>query len=356
MRYIGNKTRLLSFLLRTLRRLDIEPGVAHDAFAGTAAVGRALKRRGWAVASSDIMTYSYVFQQAYVVAPKPNGLASLAAVEPALRGRTRSLAAVGAYLAREAESEPGFITTQYSPVGGRMYFTEENARRIDAARTTLGRWRAGGHICDAAFFILLAGLIEGADRIANTAGVYAAWMKRWQVNTRRPLQIIPARPARGAATATAECDDAAAVARRLGAVDLLYIDPPYNTRQYSTYYHIPEIIARGWWGAPLVLRGKTGLLPKTVLRSNWCSARRGPTALRELLAATGARHVLVSYNSDGILRDATIRAALASAAVDGQVRRFTRRYRRYRADSDREGRRYRDDRLQEWLYYARLRE
>ena len=68
MRYIGNKTRLLPFILSRLRRLGIGPGRAHDAFAGTAAVGRALKGAGWRVLSSDLMTYSYVFQRAYVVA------------------------------------------------------------------------------------------------------------------------------------------------------------------------------------------------------------------------------------------------------------------------------------------------
>jgi len=79
MRYIGNKTRLLPFLERTLRRLGIEPGSAHDAFAGTASVGRALKAAGWRVASSDIMTYSYVFQRAYVVAQRSPSFAALRA-------------------------------------------------------------------------------------------------------------------------------------------------------------------------------------------------------------------------------------------------------------------------------------
>lgn len=363
MRYIGNKRRQLPFLLRALRELDIEPGTVHDAFAGTAVVGRALRARGWRVATSDLMTYSYVFQQAYVVAAHPSDFRHLAAAEPAVAPllaaaaarRRDPLRALGVYLASGLAPEEGFIARHYAPGGGRMYFTDENARRIDAARATLERWRTAGALGDEMYYILLAALIEGADRVANTAGVYAAWMKRWQVNTARPLRILPAPVARGGAPAMAFCDDAAAVARRLGPVDLMYVDPPYNTRQYSAYYHVPEIIARGWFGEPYQLRGKTGLLPKTFLRSAWCSARKAPHALRELLAATGARHVLVSYNSDGILRDQALHAALARAAIDGRVRRFTRRSRRYRADADRAGRRYRSDRLEDWLYYARVR-
>src|SRR5688572_520806 len=82
MRYIGNKTRLLPFILRKLRQLGIQPGTAHDAFAGTAAVGRALKGAGWRVASSDLMSYSYVFQHAYVVASDPPSFAELVRREP----------------------------------------------------------------------------------------------------------------------------------------------------------------------------------------------------------------------------------------------------------------------------------
>jgi len=68
MRYIGNKTRLLPFILRTLKRSGIGVGSVHDAFAGTASVSRALKEKGWRVHSSDLLMSSYVFQRAYVVA------------------------------------------------------------------------------------------------------------------------------------------------------------------------------------------------------------------------------------------------------------------------------------------------
>jgi adenine-specific DNA-methyltransferase len=135
----------------------------------------------------------------------------------------------------------------------------------------------------------------------------------------------------------------------------LYVDPPYNTRQYAGYYHVPELIARGWFEDEVKLRGKTGLIADAEQRSAWCSRRDAPNALRSLLAATGARHVLVSYNSEGVIGDKDLRAILADAAIDGRVKRFTRRYKRYRADSDREGRRYKGDEVRELLYYARLR-
>ena len=362
MRYIGNKTRLLPFVLGTIRRLAIEPGIAHDAFAGTAAVGRALKGAGWSVVSSDIMTYSYVFQRAYVVASGATGLRRLKAAESAIRsaalasgdGAMGELTAVGAFLATGVEPSDGFITRHFAPAGGRMYFTDDNARRIDAARHALHRWRTAGLLDDDAYYLLLAAVIEGADRVANTAGVYAAYIKKWQPNALRPVSIVPESPLPGVGS-SANLADAVDVARRIGEIDLLYLDPPYNSRQYSGYYHVPEILARGWFDEPIALRGKTGLPSAVAQRSEWCTRVGAPRALRELLAATGARHVLVSYNSEGVIPDRELRAILADAAVDGRVRRFTRRYRRYRADSDHAKRRYRGDTVRELLYYARLR-
>jgi adenine-specific DNA-methyltransferase len=367
MRYIGNKTRLLGFITAAIDRLGIESGTAHDAFAGTSAVGRALKGRGWRVASSDLMTYSYVFQRAYVVAQREPSIRELRAADPDLRAALRSrrfraraaarddspLGLVAEYLEKWLEPQAGFFTSHFA--GERMYFTRENAQRIDAIRTTLHRWRSAGLIGDDAYYLLLAALIEGADRVANTAGVYAAYIKSWQPNALRPLRLEPIHPMKGAAGSSAHCADALEVARGLGPVDLLYVDPPYNSRQYPGYYHVPELIARGWSEKVPPLRGKTGLLPADGQRSAWCSARRVRQALGELLEASGARHVLISYNSEGLLAESALKETVRAASVDGRVTCFRKTYRRYRADSDRVGRRYRADGLRELLVYARLR-
>lgn len=340
MRYIGNKTKLLPFLTRTIAKLGLSPGVAHDAFAGTAAVGRALKATGWRVYSSDLMTYSYVMQRAYVVA---------SAVDSA---RT---AVMADRLTTGLPPTDGFFARNFAPAGGRMYFTDDNARRIDAARTALHEWQRDQVIDDDTFYVLLAAVIEGADRVANTAGVYAAFIKQWQPNALRSFAVVAEPPIPSTVSCVAHQADAEYVARSLGPIDLLYVDPPYNTRQYAGYYHVPELIARGWFTDAIELRGKTGLIAEGEQRSAWCSKREAPDALRNLLAATGAAHVLVSYNSEGVIADADLRAIMRDAAVDGRVRRFARQYKRYRADSDREGRRYKGDVVRELLYYARLR-
>jgi adenine-specific DNA-methyltransferase len=343
MRYIGNKTRLLPFILRTLRGSGIPVGSVHDAFAGTASVGRALKADGWRVHSSDLLMSSYVFQRAYVVAD---------AMAPELGERARQLSSVSPC--------EGFITRHFSPGGGasaagRMYFTPENAGRIDAAREELERWRVAKELDEDSYYILLAGLIEGADRVANTAGVYASYMKSWQPNAQRAFRIVLERPIKGQRPATAELLDATESAKALGEVDLLYVDPPYNSRQYVAYYHIPEILARGWGAETPAIRGKVGLLAGDEGRSQWSHGRRVKKLFSGLLAATGAKHALVSFNSEGHLAPDVMEVLLKEASANGEVVHFTQRYRRYRADSERTGRHYHRDIAHEHLYMVRLR-
>src|SRR5687767_14668559 len=338
MRFIGNKTRLLPFILRVLKSRGLAGGSVHDAFAGTASVGRALKAKGWLVHSSDLLLSSYVFQRAYIVTCAAD----------------RSLGK----LARELSALPpteGFITRHFSPVGHRMYFTVENAGRIDAAREELEAWRQRGVVGEDAYYILLAAIIEGADRVANTAGVYASFMKRWQPNSRRRFEVAPEKPKPGREGATAHLLDAAAAARLLGEVDLIYIDPPYNSRQYVAYYHVPEIIARGWSDEAPAVRGKVGLLAGKEGRSDWSHGRRVKKLFSGLLSATKARHALVSFNSEGHLAPGALQELLGEAAIDGEVIHFTQGYRRYRADSERAGRHYHLDRALEHLYLIRLR-
>jgi len=343
MRYIGNKTRLLPFILRTLQRSGVGVGSVHDAFAGTASVSRALKAKGWRVYSSDLLMSSYVFQRAYVVAE---------AADPLLSDMARELGSL--------DPVEGFISEHFSPArrggaGVRMYFTPENAGRIDAAREQLETWRKSKTISEDSYYLLLAAIIEGADRVANTAGVYASYMKRWQPNAKRRFEVVPEMPVKGAQPAEATLMDATEAAKSIGEVDLLYIDPPYNSRQYVAYYHIPEILARGWSDSAPAIRGKVGLLAGEEGRSQWSHGRRVQKLFSALLAASGARHALISFNSEGHLAPDALQSLLTKASADGMVAHFTQAYRRYRADSEREGRHYHRKMALEHLYLVRLR-
>lgn len=359
MRYIGNKTKLVPFLLDTLSELGVPAGVACDPFAGTASVGRALKLAGWRVHAGDLLSLSYAYQVARVeLDGTPRFPSSLS------DGVSRRSVSYAEAL-RLLDGLPpvhGFVTEHYTPAGtegarhGRMYFTPENGGAIDAIRDRIASWSAAGLLDRQRDRLLVATLIQAADRVANTTGVYASFVKTWQPNAGKRLRLRPIRPAvpsvPAARGSSAFQGAAVKLLRQRGAVDLAYLDPPYNERQYPGYYHLPELIARGWRPPP-ELRGKTGLIPDDSLRSDWCRRGRCEQALLSVLDAADARHVLLSYNDEGLLPAERIEQAFRETGLPDTFRVFGRGYPRYRSDSDRPGRRYQADAVRESVYYVR---
>jgi adenine-specific DNA-methyltransferase len=327
-RYIGNKTRLRSFIRRVLRTRGVQCGRALDPFCGTASVSRSLKRWKFSVIAGDVMRYAYVFARAYVqTTARPKNL-------PALLKDIDAL-----------EPEHGFITENYSVAGGRMYFTPENAARIDAIRRYLNELA----VDDDAHYVLLAALIEAADRVANTTGVYAAFVKSWQPNARRPLDLRLERVINGN-SCYAHQRDAAELVEEAGPVEVLYLDPPYNTRQYPGYYHVPELIATGWFDQTPLLRGKTGLLEDSDKRSEWCSRARAEDAFARLLEKAQFKHLMLSYSGEGILTEESIERLLRQYGRSATYQRHAHGYKRYRSDADGEHRQYKGDAVREYLY------
>lgn len=385
MRYIGNKTKLLRFIGSFLAETGISGGRALDAFAGTAAVGSFLKSLGFRVAACDLMYLSYVFQRAYIVVNSYPTFAALRGDPDYARvlekrefqrrlnerfsgqgdlfgsgaSERRPLEAVLLYLDSYLEPLSSFITASFSSGGGpdtgRMYFTRENAARIDAIRTQLHIWLTDAMISEDEFFVCLAALLEAADAVANTAGIYAAYVKEWQPNALKPLRLdVPPLVVGADQECEAHQGDVVELLPRLGHFDVVYVDPPYNSRQYINYYHVPEVIAEGWFRGDIQLRGKTGLIPDGGRKSAWSASDRCVEALEALIAGLDAVHVVMSYNNEGIIPEAEIERIFRQHGRSGTYRRVARSYQRYRADSDSERRQYKTDEVTEFLYYVRL--
>ncbi len=360
MRYIGNKTRLIPFLLRSIEEIGIETGVACDPFAGTASVARALKAHGWRVYAGDLMASSYALQVARVELDRtPRFPDPIGEPDGGRADRTQSYSRALEQL-HNLPADGGFVTEHYTPAGdpgaahGRMYFTPDNARRIDAVREAIAAARSEARVSRQQEQLLIATLLEAADRVANTTGVYASFVKSWQPNALRPLKLRPLRPvaARTSGRSTAFRGRAIDRVAAVGTIDLLYLDPPYNERQYPAYYHLPELIAEGW-DPPPALRGKTGLIPDDDRRSDWCRKSHCESALRSLLDVADARHILLSYNDEGLMSAPAIGAVLRAAGDPATYRCFEARYQRYRSDGDHPGRRYQRDSVRERLHYVR---
>ena len=224
----------------------------------------------------------------------------------------------------------------------------------------LHEWRQSGMLTRVEFYVLLAALIDAADVAANTTGVYGAYLKEFAGRPGEMLKLkvphlnlqSPAKPHRCYRLQAAEC-------ARKEKFDLLYLDPPYNRRDYAANYHVPEIIARGWFEAEPTLSGKTGMVEEFAqLRSDFCLKGRCVGALEEVIDAavknSGMRYVLMSYSSEGLIPDEEIRRVFRSAGRPDTFDRFARDYKRYRSDSDSGGRSYKGDRVQEFLYFVEV--
>jgi adenine-specific DNA-methyltransferase len=276
----------------------------------------------------------------------------------------------------------GLVLRNYCPGGlhGRRYFQDDHGRKIDGVLEFLREAHLSGLLDARELHLLLAALIDAADRVANISGTYGAFLKSWQHNTRGEMRIETPEVIESKLRNEAHQADANAIIRKITG-DVLYIDPPYNHRQYAANYHILEILAEhhripDLAGYEAALYGKTGLRPYEDLKSDYSirpggrTARAGNvlTALSDLILSSRARCVVVSYNLEGLLSREEIGAILArfsgtrSFNYDADLVEID--HPRFRSDADRPpvagrgGRTYRviagkeRDRIGELLFFA----
>jgi adenine-specific DNA-methyltransferase len=343
-RYIGSKERLLPFLEAALDDHGAAGGVFCDAFSGTTVVARLAKRRGYRVIANDTLYFSYVLQRAYLCCAGPPRFAGLSCARDAPTPEA-ALAATIHYL-NALPPAPGFVYAHYSPGPdgeGRRYLSAANAARVDAIRAQIAAWTGAGLLADEEPYVLLAALIEAVPFVSNISGTYGAYLKGWDPRALKPLTLRPPAIAPGGPGHEAHQGDAAAVAAR--PCDVLYLDPPYNSRSYASNYHLLETIARYDAPAP---QGKTGLRPDEP-RSAYNAPASAAAALRALVRGARCRRLLLSYNSEGLIPEAEILAILGERGRP-EVRRLP--YRRFRSDAD-SRRRYAPQReVSENLYYV----
>ena len=313
MNYIGSKQSLLPFLEQTISAVigvsdgNTRGGVFADPFAGTGAVGAAFRSRGFTVIANDIQHYSYALNRHFVENPPSLNVSHLE------------------YL-NALDGTDGFVYRNYcaGSNSGRNYFTDENGRRCDAIRGAIERLRNDGEIGDDEYFYYLASLINSVDKVANTASVYGAFLKHVKKTAQKPF-AIELLPRVDGPRGEAHCADASELIRTIRG-DVLYLDPPYNARQYSANYHVLETISR--YDNP-ALRGKTGMRDVKAQKSAFCSKRTVAQALDEVLANADFKYIFLSYNNEGLMSLDAIREIMAR---HGEYSLFTQEYRRFRAD------------------------
>lgn len=312
MNYIGSKYSLLDFIDHTIKSVvgeDMSQLVFCDLFAGTGIVGRHFKTQVSKVISNDWEYYSYILNRNYI-------------------GNHLEIEGKEEYIDKLNQLDGidnGFIYSQYCLGGGnnRQYFSDENGKKIDAARVAIEEWRNNGEISDDLYYFLLCSLIESADKHANTASVYGAYLKSLKKSAQKSLVIAPANYQCNSHNHQVYCEDANTLIKSING-DILYLDPPYNARQYGANYHLLNTIAEYKTFEP---KGKTGL--REYNKSDYCSKSAVRDSFETLIADAKFKYIVLSYNNEGLMSIDTIRQIMSKY---GRYQVFQKEYSRFRAD------------------------
>jgi adenine-specific DNA-methyltransferase len=153
----------------------------------------------------------------------------------------------------------------------------------------------------------VACLINSADRVANTAGTYYAYLKHQHRKAKKKFELAPIRPAPGKPGTSFLGDALNLVASR--EFDVVYLDPPYNERNYAGYYHLPELMASSaHWRR---LRGLSGVSGSGI-HSAFNNRSTAADALHELVKAARCRVLVFHYSDNGLITPRQVRRILAS--------------------------------------------
>ena len=329
MNYIGSKYSLIPFIISTIEDIagkDLSGKVFCDIFAGTGVVGRTFKTRVNKIISNDWEYYSYVLNRNYI----GNHLA--------MDYKEELIAELNSINSPEG----GFLYKNYCSGGGsgRQYFSDENGKKIDAIRTQIEVWRDSHKISEDMYFFLLASLLESSDKVANTASVYGAFLKHLKNSAQKPLILEPALYTINANIHDVYCMDSNMLIKNIQG-DILYLDPPYNSRQYGANYHLLNTIAEYKYFEP---KGKTGL--RDYMRSLYCGKKSVMPSFESLIKDAKFKYIILSYNNEGLMSLNDIATIMSKY---GNYDVVYREYQRFRADKE-ERRKHTANRTTEYLH------
>ncbi|MCM1043655.1 MAG: Dam family site-specific DNA-(adenine-N6)-methyltransferase [Corallococcus sp.] len=316
MRYIGNKTKILYEIDRLIDRkgLDKQGLTFFDAFSGTASVAHHYKDR-YKIIANDNLYFSYVITEAKLNSPKE-------------MFKSLGFDPFEYFNSTDYSHCNGFFARNFAPVfSERMYFSHENAQKIDFIRSSVNKWYEEGKISENEKFYLVASLIESVSKVANVAGVYGAYLKSWDPRATKPMEYLPI-DTEPYVDRLAEIynGDILDVIKKVSG-DILYLDPPYTKNQYSVQYHLLETLAL--YDNP-VLKGKTGARDMSDYASDFSKDGKVQVAFEELIANANFKHIILSYSSDGIMSKEYIESVLKryGKAETYEFEKFS--YRRYK--------------------------
>lgn len=328
MNYIGSKYKLSEFVKSTIIDVvgnDLKDKTFCDLFAGTGIVARNFKQDVKQVIANDFEFYSYVLIRNYI-------------------GNHKPIPKVEKYIEQlnNIKLQKGFIYNNYCYGSGseRQYFSDSNGQKIDAIRHQIEKWKQSNEIKEDLYFFLLASLLESADKVANTASVYGAFLKHIKKTAQKDLILESAEFEITKNKHKVFNKDSNVLIKEIEG-DILYIDPPYNARQYGANYHILNTIAEYRKFEP---KGKTGL--PDYKKSAYCSKSSVLKTFDDLIKNAKFKYIFMSYNNEGLMTVDEVKEIMSKY---GKYKLVSTTYQRFRADK-KENRNHKSDKTKEYLH------
>ena len=292
-----------------------------DIFSGSGIVSSKFKEAGYSVIGNDFLYFAYVIGRGSTALNKVPTFKKLGVDNPINHLNLLKIEDTDISL------KDCFIYQNYSPHDDveRMYFQENNAIKIDIIRITIEKWRKQSLIDDDEYFYLLASLVSAVPYVSNIAGVYGAYLKHWDARTYNEIYLKPPDVITNNANAKFYNENCDTLLPKISA-DLLYADPPYNSRQYLPNYHILETVAR--YDYPKI-RGVTGMRDYKEQHSDFCVSKNVETAFRSMIEKANVKYIIISYNNEGLLSTETLSSICSEYAVTNSFHLTEINYRRY---------------------------
>lgn len=269
-RYLGNKYKLLPFITEIVHSYCNNIASVADIFSGTGAVASAFSDKQ--IITNDLMYSNYICNYAWF------GNQTF--------DQSKLIRIIDSYNSANINEE-NYMTENFT----NTYFSKSDCSKIGYIRENIEELYSKNKINERERALLIMSLIYAMDKIANTCGHYDAYIQGAVFNKHLILSVPSVNTINNPLN---QCfnEDANELVTHIYA-DLVYIDPPYNSRQYCDAYHLLENVAR--WEKPNVY-GVAKKMDRTSMKSRYCT-RSAESAFRELIRNVDARYILFSYNN-----------------------------------------------------------
>lgn len=306
-RYLGNKNSILPFIKNIIDSEIGEFDSLCDIFSGTGVVGEYFNSKDKKIISNDLLYSNYISLYAFLSDNKFN--------------ETKILKLIDEFNNLESKKD-----NYFSIHFGDRYFSRQNSKKIGKIRELIKNKYIKNEINFKEKAILLTSLLYAIDRIANTVGHYDAYIKKEIPHKELKLKMLNFDIEKNQNNKIYELD--ANILIREIESDILYLDPPYNSRQYCDAYHLLENLIK--WDKPNVF-GVAKKFDRTHLKSEYNKASATKT-FADLIDNAKVKYILFSYNnmadkgnsrSNARIKDEDIKEILSKK---GKIKIFEKEY------------------------------